>query len=301
MGVSGILYDFDVYLGKQPDTDMCKKYGKVGVVVLELVETLPRNVGHKVYMNNLFSSINLFNYLEQQGIWTVGTVRNNRLYGADKLMQNQKELQEKERGSLDYLVDANSNITIVRWIDNGMVQAISSFIGPDIGDDINCWPAKGKAIINVFCPNIIHQYNRHMSGVDLCDMLMALYRVNVGTKKWYFHIIYYCINVAIVNAWLIYKRHCQQKNLSRSNIMQLLEFQTRIANSLLREKKAIVGRPKSNVTLQLSKKRKSAATSTPADEIRCNNIGYLLESVEKQQRCKLCLVTNSNCFKKFHA
>ena len=43
------------------------------------------------------------------------------------------------------------------------------------------------------------------------------------------------------------------------------EFQTRIANSLLREKKAIVGRPKSNVTLQHSEKRKSATASTPAD------------------------------------
>ena len=44
-------------------------------------------------------------------------------YGADKLMQNQKELQKKGRESLDYLVDANSNIIIVCWIDNGMVQA----------------------------------------------------------------------------------------------------------------------------------------------------------------------------------
>ena len=106
----------------------------------------------------------------------------------------------------------------MRWVENGLVQAISSFIGPDIGDDINRWSAKDKAIINVSCPNIIHQYNRHMGGVDLCAMLMALYRVNLVSKKWYY-IIYYYINVAIVNAWLIYKRHCQQKNISRSNII----------------------------------------------------------------------------------
>ena len=87
------------------------------------------------------------------------------------------------------------------WIDNGMVQTISSFIGPDIGDDINCWSAKDKAIINESCPNIIHQYNKHMGGLNLCKMLMALYHVNVGTKKWYLHIIY--INIGIVNAWLI--------------------------------------------------------------------------------------------------
>ena len=97
-------------------------------------------------MDNPFLSINLFNYLKQQGIWAFGTTRNNRLYGADKLIQNQKELKKKGRGSLDNLVHANSNITIVRWIDNDVVQAISSFIGPDIGDDINRWFVKDKAI-----------------------------------------------------------------------------------------------------------------------------------------------------------
>ena len=53
-GVSGILYDFDVYLGKQPGTDTCKKYVKVGAVLLKFVESLPKNIGYKVYMDNLF-------------------------------------------------------------------------------------------------------------------------------------------------------------------------------------------------------------------------------------------------------
>ena len=54
----GLLVFFMIltYLGKNADTDMCKKYGKVGAVVIKLVETLPKNVGHKVYMENLFSS-----------------------------------------------------------------------------------------------------------------------------------------------------------------------------------------------------------------------------------------------------
>ena len=42
-------------------------------------------LSHKVYMDNLFLSNNLFNCLKQQGIWAVGTIR-NQLYGAKKLM-----------------------------------------------------------------------------------------------------------------------------------------------------------------------------------------------------------------------
>ena len=81
----------------------------------------------------------------------------------------------------------------------------------------------------------------------------------------------------------------------------------------------IVERPKSSLTLQhsIKKKTKSAAPSTPVDEIRCDNGGYLPEFAEKQQRGMLCktgyscifcvkckvrlsFVTNHNCFKKFH-
>ena len=76
---------------------MCEKYGKVGAVVLNLVETLPKNVEHKVYMDHLFSSINLFNYLKQQGIWAVGIISNNRLYGADKLIKIQKKKKKKKK------------------------------------------------------------------------------------------------------------------------------------------------------------------------------------------------------------
>ena len=82
---------------------MCEKYGKVGAVVLNLVETLPKNVEHKVYMDLLFSSINLFNYLKQQGIWAVGIISNNRLYGADKLMQNPKKKKKNRKKGGDLL------------------------------------------------------------------------------------------------------------------------------------------------------------------------------------------------------
>ena len=49
-GVSGMLYDFEVYTGKAPPSSLDKEYGKVGAVVVRLMEHLPKSVGHKVYM-----------------------------------------------------------------------------------------------------------------------------------------------------------------------------------------------------------------------------------------------------------
>lgn len=39
-----------------------------------------------------------------------------------------------------------------------------------------------------------------MGGVDLCDMLMSLYRIELGSKKWYTHIVYYCMEL---QSWIL--------------------------------------------------------------------------------------------------
>ena len=50
-GVSDMLYDFNVYLGKEEDSAESREYGKVGAVVLKLVEYLPKKKGHKLYIH----------------------------------------------------------------------------------------------------------------------------------------------------------------------------------------------------------------------------------------------------------
>ena len=79
--------------------------------MLKLAEHIPNNVGHKLYMANLFSTCDLLDLLD------------NRLKRAEKVMKSKKELEREGRGSMDYRVDINTNTTLTRWIDNGMVQA----------------------------------------------------------------------------------------------------------------------------------------------------------------------------------
>ena len=78
--------------------------------------------------------------------------------------------------------DANPNITLLRWLDSGLVQFISSFVGPEFGPTVRRWSGKEKKIAEVTCPEIVHQYNLHMGGVDKNDMLLSFYRLNTRTK-----------------------------------------------------------------------------------------------------------------------
>ena len=257
-GVSGIVYDFSVYVGQQGNTEISAMFGKIGAVVIQLVDNLPKNVGHKVYMDNLFTSINLFKYLKANGIWAIGTIGGNRLKNAEKLLRSKKELSKEGIGAFDFRIDANSNITVLRWLDNGLVQLLSTFIGPELGAPVKRWSGKEKKMVEVQCPAIINQYNQHMGGVDLCDMLMSLYRIKLGTKKWYMHLVYYCIGLSIVNGWLLYKRHALQYHTEKKHIMSLLDFHSRVALSLLQENKSISkrGRPRSDNTPHVQKKPK---------------------------------------------
>ena len=178
---------------------------------------------------------------------------------------------------------------MLRWLDNGLAQLLSTFIGPELGAPVKRWSGKEKKMVEVQCPAIINQYNKHMGGVDLCDMLVSLYCIKLGTKKWYMHLVYYCISLSIVNGWLLYKCHALQYHTKKKHIMSLLDFHTCVALSLLQENKSIRkrGRPRSDNTPHVQKKPKSNLTFIPPNEIRYD-VCHLPEVTNAQHGCKYC-------------
>ena len=83
--------------------------------------TLPSNMNHKVYMDNLFSNLKFFKYLKEEGIWCVGTIWRNCLLRASSIMKTKKQLEKEGWGSMDYRLNANSNITLLWLLDNGLI------------------------------------------------------------------------------------------------------------------------------------------------------------------------------------
>ena len=225
-GVSGTVYDFEIYTGAETEATGSNEvnFGVGRNVVKRLVSGLRRSVGNKVYFDNYFSSVNLLKYLKNEEIWADGTIRADRLKGATMKLKTKKELAKIGRGSSDLCVDANSNISIVRWLDNGLVQLISNYVGDDDGTKARRWSTKEKKLVEISRLFIVKEYNKHMEGVDLCDMFMALYRIKLRSTKYYMHIVYYSISVSVVNGWLLYRRHCVQNNIPANDQMSLLKF-----------------------------------------------------------------------------
>jgi hypothetical protein len=162
---------------------------------------------------------------------------------------------------------------------------------------------------------MIADYNKHMGGVDLNDMLVALYRTNISSKKYYMKIFFHLIDVAIVNSWLVYRRHCKQKDISRYKTM--LEFRLELATVLLKAKTVKVGRP-SNDSQPEPKRQRLNYQLDPPDEVRLDRYDHFFIDLDRETRlrcrvcqrkaawfCKkcevgLCIVKDRNCFTLYH-
>lgn len=162
-----------------------------------------------------------------------------------------------------------------------------------------------------------------MGGVDLVDLLIALYRIKIRSKKWHHRIIFHLLDLTVVNAWLLYKRDCSSHSVSPGRQYSLLEFKTDIAFCLCKEHKGTPkkrGRPvSSEVDKQLENKRKKRPNSTlPVQNVRKDEVAHWPIFSDSRRRCKkpgckgvpkikcskcnvhLCLTPNANCFMEFH-
>ena len=188
-GISGILYDFDIYQGSQDGKRRApSELGLGGDVVLQMVKDLPDGLNFKVFADNFFTNLALAKALRKKSIYFVGTFRANRLKGCQ--LKSEKELRKEGRGSSDSKVELLSNVIAVRWYDNKTVDCLSTYVGIEKQDKAKRYDKKEKKFIEVPRPAIIQEYNTFMGGVDLLDSLTALYKFNLKSKRWYMYILH---------------------------------------------------------------------------------------------------------------
>ncbi len=172
--------------------------------VLCVVNYLKKDQNYKIFFDNWFSSVSCAYTLLERGIHSTPTVQIRRVKGI-KFDHELKKFAKLPRGSYEELFSNDGLLCVVRWLDNKPVNLISTYLAADPVSTIDHWSKKDQARVNVRCPSIIKKYNKHMGGVDLADMLMALYRIDRRSKKYYMRIVYYLLGVCTVNTWILYK------------------------------------------------------------------------------------------------
>ena len=153
-------------------------------------------------MDNFFTSAKLLRYLKSKGIAATGTARVNQMENAP--LKDMKSMQKEKHGSFNVVTEISSNITAIRWKDNKVVNGLSTYTGKEPMQYVKefCYSAKKK--IDIEQPNIIHEYNKSVGGVDRMDQNIAVYMVNLRSRKWWWPLFRFVIDVSVNNAFQLY-------------------------------------------------------------------------------------------------
>ena len=98
---------------------------------------------------------------------------------------------------------------------------------------LNRWDSHCREKKDVACPKIESMYKKRMGGVDLDYILIVFYRIQCKTTRWYVKIFWHVVDIAKVNAWILYKRGEILCGVSEKSLKCLKMFSLEIANTLI--------------------------------------------------------------------
>ena len=295
----GYLLQFEPYQGARgrqaADTS---HLGMGGAVVMDLLVELNKDNAYHLTFDNLFTSLRLVDELSKLGIACTGTIRSNRV--EDCPLKPVKEMSKTERGTYNKAYDANNGLVVVRWNDNNIVNVVSNVHGVEPVQTASRWSRKEGRRIRIQQPNLIRMYNQTMGGVDRMDQNVGKYRISIRSKKWWWPIFAYCIDLTIQQTWHLYRSTAAGK----ARPLDLLGIRREIASVLLAggRGRATMGRP-------LGKAK--AISKRVLDEVRLDGKDHYPRS-SKMVRCALChkqsrtrcskcdVGVHQKCFEQFH-
>lgn len=229
---NGYLTDFDIYQGaKGPSNEFKEEYGLGGSIVLNFCQKIPKMLDgtinpHCIYTDNYFTTLRLVDKMTEMGLGITGTIRSNRI-GKCPLDSNMKRTP---RGTFDHRLDAN-HILLCRWNDNSSVTMVSNHEGVNPIYLAKRYSFAEKKKISIQQPYLIQKYNENMGGTDRMDQNVAQYRTTIRSKKWYWPIFAWLLDVSIQNAWLLYRD--MREEFPEEQRMDLLAFRRYIAQCWL--------------------------------------------------------------------
>lgn len=179
------------YLGAENESIQNSK-DQLGERVVKKLMMPYENRGHCITADNFFTSFRLIVYLLKIKTTFIGTVKSNKRELPTIVKKN-----ESLYTSSFYENDNGVTLTIYQGTKKRNVLVFSSH-----HEEISI---EGNEKGNKKKPNIIVDYNRTKFGVDSIDQMTRFYNVKAPSRRWPMQVFYNILNLATINAWLLYK------------------------------------------------------------------------------------------------
>nr|XP_024654867.1 uncharacterized protein LOC112430683 [Maylandia zebra] len=175
------------YLGKDPSRQKGQRLAEN--MVMKLMEPFWDD-GRNVTTDNFFTSLSLSHRLLQHKTTLLGTV--NKVQR--ELPQLAKDTAKREVFSTSVLRSGGVSLTIYAPKKTKTVCVLSS-----MHQDVMIGDGRKRK------PNTITDYNHMKCGVDVLDQMAWMYSVRAATRRWPVAVFYNMLDLAAVNAYILYK------------------------------------------------------------------------------------------------
>ncbi|XP_054728100.1 piggyBac transposable element-derived protein 3-like [Anastrepha obliqua] len=281
------------------------------------------------FLQETANNISVSDLSLSRGIYSLGTFRVNRVKNCKLSADEQLVVKKAPRGYLeDFVATAfGVDISTVVWKDSKPVRLASTYAGVQPFNSNNPsdrntlsrrYNRNRKQYEYVSCPNIVKEYNRHMGGVDLMGSLIGHYKIRMKTRKWPSRIFHHVIDLAIVNAFVLYHRinreKCQRVELPRfreeiAETLLLISETKKFRRNTTAEKQAeevpngskLLYLPPPNIRYDCLNHWPNFCDKS--SKLQCRNTPCKSETQVYCEKCNipLCMSVKKSCFKEFHA
>ena len=178
-------------------------------VVMRLTESIHNKAGYNVTTDNFFTSVHVASLLQQKKITIVGTVRNN----SKGLTKEMTKCGNDMYGSKFYYNEQNECLFVnYQCKKKKNVNLLSTMHNAPSTDNTE----KKK-------PLVIHFYNKNKVGVDVFDQMARQYMTHSASRRWPLAVWTNVLDIAALNAWIIFWKTTGSKVSRRDFILDLIE------------------------------------------------------------------------------
>jgi hypothetical protein len=282
---SNYLLAFEVYEGKGSSTNTSNPHS----AVLTLTHNYQYH-NHILYIDRGFTSPTLLVELQHRGIRGCGTVRKDRRelpvdYQSAGGQLDKHDWKCWQKGELGALV----------WKDRRLVYLLTTHISPSATTTVER-RSKDGSTIHQSIPTAVADYNKHKSGVDTIDQLHANYSIGRKSKKWWPRLVWWLIDMCIINAYSLYQ-HIQQVQTSQ------LEFRQQLMQQLVERYKQEGSSISSRLSSKASKQNVEHYPGFSDVERDCVYCSHRPENRKQTHfRCDICevYICAYPCFELYH-
>ena len=264
---TGYCLQFQVYTGKTENDsgEVQAEHGLTYRVVFDLMKYY-FDKGYVVFLDNFYTSYQLFVDLLSKGTGACGTVRSNR-FGYPKQLQGKRKMEKGEA-----IFYCTNGVTAVRWFDKRDVHALSTIHG----NEMVSIPPRRSENQPVSKPMLIVDYNRYMNGVDRCDQLLTYYALNRRSTKWWKKVFFRLLDLCIINSMVLYFSMFPEKGAKRQAHKQ---FRMELAHELVQ--------PLLDRNAESDSLRTPCGRPCNSDEVRLKGKHFAI-SQQPRRRCVVC-------------